>query len=51
MEAENETDQMTKKIEDTINRSVELLTTNKHYEFTQKIKTLAQRRTQTKKTN
>lgn len=51
MEAENEVDQITKKIAESINRSAELLSTKKHYEFTQKIKTLAQRKAQTKKIN
>lgn len=51
MEPETEVDQISQKIQETINRSADLLATNKHYEFTQKIKTLAQRRTQTKKIN
>lgn len=37
------------KLAETIERSAELLTNNKHYEFAQKIISLAQRKIQTQK--
>lgn len=49
MEAESEMDLVAKKMAESVNRSAELLATNKHYEFTQKIKSLSQRKAQTNK--
>lgn len=49
MERAGEVDQGTKKLSDIIDRSADLLTSNKHYEFAQKIKMLAQRKIQTNK--
>lgn len=49
MEAEGQVDQVTQKLAESVNRSAELLSSNKHYEFAQKIKSLSLRKAQTNK--
>ena len=51
MEPETQVDLLRKKLSASIDRSAELIASDKHYEFTQKIKMLAQRKVQTNKSN
>ena len=51
MESESKEDQIYKKLSDSVDRSAELIADNKPYEFAIKIKSLAQRKTQTSKTH